>query len=560
MLNNQLNKNFNYLLTSLFLVCFLFFYSAIASGKTKQVQQTQISTPFAYKKLVTPNPSVEAQALFRYLQNISGEKILSGQMCSPVGINEIEYIANVTGKQPALRGFDFEHSRENEKEIQNTIKWWAKGGIPVIMWNWGAPAVEDSYEKSRKKINIEKCFEEGTPEYESFWQELTIKANYLEVLRDTNVAVLWNPFHEQNGEQFWWGKQGSAQFQKLWQIMFNYFVHERKLNNLIWVSNLSEDINKAWIPGRDFVDIIGVGSLDYNSDQHGELYGNVRELADNIVAPITFQQCASIPSPNECREKGTMWCWWLQRAATYLQEIDQTLLFEIYNHDMIVTLDEVPDITKHFSTKTVKRDFKSGMIIPFTELKEYGIGTKSNESSIHNNQLKIITKGKGSYGKKDETYFTFKQTTGDFDISTQVLSISATQSPSTAGIMARVDLSKGSQHVFFAVLSGNNPNLQTSGFTIIHRDQKSRQSKYLNSNIKSNGNKANGVSPNVWIRLKRRGNFFKSYISFDNSNWQIFSVHKQKMPERLLLGLAVSSNNSPTNTQAEFKDLEITWE
>jgi hypothetical protein len=49
----------------------------------------------------------EAKALFRYLHDIYGKQILSGQMWSSWGIDELKYIQEVTGNQPALRGMDY---------------------------------------------------------------------------------------------------------------------------------------------------------------------------------------------------------------------------------------------------------------------------------------------------------------------------------------------------------------------------------------------------------------------------------------------------------------------
>jgi len=104
--------------------------------------------------LVTPNPSAEAIALFKYINDMYGQKILSGQMYAPWGIDELAYVQEVTGKQPALMGGDFIHERDNAKEIQKAIDWWNAGGIPTIMWHWGAPSIGEGYENSKEEIDI----------------------------------------------------------------------------------------------------------------------------------------------------------------------------------------------------------------------------------------------------------------------------------------------------------------------------------------------------------------------------------------------------------------------
>src|SRR5688572_14992608 len=87
--------------------------------------------PRLERKLTTPTPSKEAVALYKYLQDVYGKKMLSGQMCVPWGYGELQYIEKETGKQPALRGIDFIHQRDNEAEVKNAIDWWNSGGIPT---------------------------------------------------------------------------------------------------------------------------------------------------------------------------------------------------------------------------------------------------------------------------------------------------------------------------------------------------------------------------------------------------------------------------------------------
>lgn len=561
MSNFQWNKNvMNRFISLLFLLVFIIF-PTILFGQNKSEIKEKPPTSFVFKSLCTPDPSIEAKALYRYLQDIFGEKILSGQMTTERGIKETEYIKSISLKQPALQGFNFEYENNNKQVTQNAIKWWQDGGIPLIMWHWGAPSFSEGYENSKKKIEIEKCFQEGTPEYESFWKELKKKADHLDSLRIARVPVLWCPFHEQSDGLFWWGKQGSAQFIKLWQTMYNYFVRERKLNNLIWVQCFSENITIDWFPGNSYVDIIGAGSYENNADPRKDLYNKVRLIANDNRTPLAYNECANIPEPDECKKNGAMWSWWMQRADSYLTNIDKDYLDEIYRHNLIVTLDEVPKIVRDYRGEAVKRYFYTGTIIPFNELKGFDLGTKSGNFSINNDQLEIEAKGNGIQGKKDECYFAFKQLEKDFDVSVQVLSLSAANLYTMAGIMVRENLSKKSPHVYFQVFPNNNPkNYNSRGCELKYRTEKSKQTTIIYPDPDSAGNKFDVDFPNTWIRLKRRGNIFKSYISHDNKNWHIYSVHTQEMPEKLLVGLAVSSRTNEIAAKAKFKDLQISWE
>ncbi|MEO8406485.1 MAG: glycosyl hydrolase, partial [Chitinophagaceae bacterium] len=213
-------------------------------------------------KLSNPKATKEAIALYAYINDMFGKKTLSGQMLSGWGFDEIKYIYNITGKYPAIKGFDFIQSSLNDSMVKGAIEWWKDGGIPTIMWHWGAPGIGEGYPNSKKQIDISKCFQKGTAEYDSFRTELKTKADLLERLKKADIPILWRPFHELNGNWFWWGKQGPENFKRLWTTMYDYFVKERKLNNLIWVLCYKDEPDSAWYPGDKYVDIAGADTYN----------------------------------------------------------------------------------------------------------------------------------------------------------------------------------------------------------------------------------------------------------------------------------------------------------
>ena len=55
---------------------------------------------------VNKNASKEARELLSYLESVAGKQLISGQHTQTVPMEEIEYIKEVTGKEPKLRGFE----------------------------------------------------------------------------------------------------------------------------------------------------------------------------------------------------------------------------------------------------------------------------------------------------------------------------------------------------------------------------------------------------------------------------------------------------------------------
>jgi hypothetical protein len=297
--------------------------------------------------LSTPHPSREALAVYRYLLDMKGKLILSGQQDSPWGIDELAYIKTHTGKQPVLRGMDFIHAGDNAGEVQKAISWWKAGGIPTIMWHWGAPTKGDGYEQSKMTIDINRCFEEGTAEYIAFRRELEMKAGLLQQLEDARVPVLWRPFHEFDGNWFWWSKQGPMAFKKLWTTMHDYYVKECGLSNLIWVLCYTSTVDPAWYPGDQYVDVVGADTYNSGDGPQAAMYLKSKEVSRDRL-PIAYHECGIPPDPDECLKQGIMWSWWMEWHTDWLTELDRDYLKKVYTHHLVVTLDEVPPIMTYY--------------------------------------------------------------------------------------------------------------------------------------------------------------------------------------------------------------------
>jgi hypothetical protein len=319
---------------------------------------SHISAANSRDTLTTPNPSKEAVALLRYLQDMFGKKTFSGQMWTPPswGTDELGYIQDHTGKQPAILGIDFINESENSLGVARAISYAKSGGIITAMWHWGAPSVGEGYTNSEATIVIDSCFKPGTRAYKDFWAELKTKGDWLQQLRDAHVPVLWRPYHELNGGWFWWSKQGPAKFKELWDTMYNYFVYERGLNNLIWVLCYDGSPDAKWYPGKQYVDIAGGDAYGVGSSTQLSMFNQVKSIVKDNTMPLVYHECGVPPDPDQCLAQGAMWSWWMEWHTDWLtngvnsngQGVDSVYLKKVYNNELIITLDKVPNITAQY--------------------------------------------------------------------------------------------------------------------------------------------------------------------------------------------------------------------
>jgi hypothetical protein len=294
---------------------------------------------------VVPNASPQAQNLLNYLYQQYGVRMLSGQMEStwmPGGADyEIDYVEGITGRLPAVRGLDF---IQYNGVVERAIDWWERGGIVNIRWHWGAPTRGEGYEASQEEVDINRVLTPGTAEYQSMMDGLDRTAADLARIRDAGVPVLWTPFHELNGDWFWWGKGSPEQFIALWRFMFDYFTDEKGLNNLIWVLGYTGQPDADWYPGREYVDIAGADTYAQTEQPQLGMFNAVRGIVGTEM-PVTYHECGIIPNPALAREQGATWSWFMTWHTDWLtQDNSVEHLQQAYADDFVITLDELPSL------------------------------------------------------------------------------------------------------------------------------------------------------------------------------------------------------------------------
>ncbi len=289
------------------------------------------------------NPKADEAAIntYSYICDNFGKLMISCQqestwMDSPD--YEMDYIESVTGKLPAMRGLDF-MNEDFDGVVQRSKEWHDKGGIVTICWHTGING-KGYQEALDDNPDFDKLLTEGTDEYNNMIANWDKAAKALQELRDAGVTVLWRPFHEFDGEWFWWGKGGSMNFKKLWIMMYERFTNKFNLTNLIWVLGYSGEVRSGWYPGDKYCDIIGSDTYDDSINRNGWVLLN--RVSEN--KPLAFHECGNIPAVEEFEKNEMMWSWFMIWHTEHIKNNDKDNLKAVYNHEKVITLDELPEI------------------------------------------------------------------------------------------------------------------------------------------------------------------------------------------------------------------------
>lgn len=256
---------------------------------------------------VNKNATEGAKRLLEYLADCAGHRLITGQHTQTKPMEERAYIKEVTGYYPKLVEFEmlsyspninYEDASEacltevyeNEGTMDTAIQL-AKTSdiIPMLCFHWFSPigGRDKAFYSENTDFDPEQILIEGTPEREAFYSDLDVIAKQLQRFAEEDIAVLWRPLHEVEGEWFWWGSKGGAVAAKLYRMLYRYFVEDKGLNNLLWVWSAP---TKEAYPGDDYVDVIGWDiylqkkeTTDYQ-EQYKQLIANT---TGNKVAALT---------------------------------------------------------------------------------------------------------------------------------------------------------------------------------------------------------------------------------------------------------------------------------
>ncbi len=302
--------------------------------------------------------------------------------------NDVNLIHDLTGKYPAIQGFDFGSYCPcyawDDGVAGRMIEWTnEKGGICTASWHINVPTRLADYTLGEpldfsKTTYSEKtdfvtanCLKEGTTEYEYFKLCVDNLAKELLKLQEANVPLIFRPFHEAEGNGgkdgqgawFWWAKEGAEVYKQLWAYLQDTLTNDYGLHNLIWEQNLYtwSDDSALWYSGDDRVDIVAYDKYNTVYNRHdGKTSGPNLDAESGIFYKlvgyvdgkkmVAMAENSTVPSLTNLQVEHADWlyfCPWYNTdqdpfvIGEAYQDLDE--LKKVYLSDFCITLDELPE-------------------------------------------------------------------------------------------------------------------------------------------------------------------------------------------------------------------------
>jgi len=314
-----------------------FLVSCKSAPEKKSVVPDIVSIPISVEKPADSLLTAETKALWVHLKQLKGKGILFGQQDANIsgvdwnGKESIPDVKKLTGSNPAVYGYEL-YGIGNELNADSVpfvliknkmLEVFRNGGVNTVTWHMNNPVTGGT------AWDVTPAAGELLPDSslsDTYKSELQKIGHFFNQLKNDNGAlapVIFRPFHENNGNWFWWGKGRCTpeEYIALWRFTVSYLRDSLNVHNLLYA--YSTDIFETEpqylerYPGDDWVDILGCEN--YWDFQSGSSISNgiaqlrmVVEMADQRKKLAALTECGfnGIPVKN----------WWTQFLLKSIKE------------------------------------------------------------------------------------------------------------------------------------------------------------------------------------------------------------------------------------------------
>jgi mannan endo-1,4-beta-mannosidase len=310
------------------------------------------------------NATPEAKALLKLFYDISGQYLLTGQHNFPnVKDRNSVFATNFIGKPPAVWSTDMGFEREGNTDsylarpdiVKEGIRQHQMGSIITICWHAVPPtAVEpvtfqprtgadssklESVQGKLLNQQFKDLLTPGTIMYTNWARQVDSVAVYLKKMQDAKVPILWRPYHEMNGDWFWWGgRRGEYSTIKLYRQLYDRLVKHHKINNLVWVWS----VDRPSLPSRQFkdyfvgADVFDITAIDiYGNDFAQRYYDELLQLSNG--KPMVLGEVGNPPSQEVMRmqPKWAYYVTWAGMVRNTTKEAYESIMKDsrVLNHN-----------------------------------------------------------------------------------------------------------------------------------------------------------------------------------------------------------------------------------
>lgn len=362
-------------------------------------------------QLVDANATEATKTFYKNLQDLQGKGLMFGHQATleygytwtqaDLAPGELRSdVKDVTGSFPSVYGFavnavvnrnwtDSMRYAAQERQLRWDKGIAERGGVITYEWHMMHPSGTGSFYDTTAVVHR---ILPGGDLHDVLKTSLDQAAEYFKMLEAENIPILFRPWHEHNGDWFWWcrGSTSEEDFIALWRFTVDYLKDEKDVHNLMYAYSPDrsridiDDFETGYMwgyPGDEYVDLIGLDNYwdlghPANTTPPDEQLVNLRrslEYTVNIadskgkIAALTETGLEAVPNPrwwtdimlssilhNDTTKRISFFLVWRNANrerenrdhfyAPYPGQLSAENFIEFKNHPFVLFEDELPDL------------------------------------------------------------------------------------------------------------------------------------------------------------------------------------------------------------------------
>ena len=300
---------------------------------------------------IDKNATKETVALFHNLMKLSENHTLFGHQHATEygrgwsGDENRSDVKSVVGSHPAVIGVDImgfsgrpqEAIQKAKDDLRKTVvDTYDRGGVTTVAWHFSNPVSgggfywRDSVSLPAVKYIIPGG--EAHNKYKEILDGVGEWANSLTGADGNLVPLIFRPYHEFDGDWFWWGKSHCTreEFISLWKFTVSYLRDSLNVHNFLYAFTPDNRFNNEEqflerYPGDEWVDMVGMDNYaDLGRDRYDiETAARKLKIVSDYalkagkLAAFTETGLESIPNPT----------WWTETLLKAMRMYDKRLAY-----------------------------------------------------------------------------------------------------------------------------------------------------------------------------------------------------------------------------------------
>ncbi|MFP4281178.1 MAG: glycoside hydrolase family 26 protein [Opitutales bacterium] len=182
-------------------------------------------------------------------------------------------VKDVVGDHPGVHGSDFHYivdkpAREARRHLAAARAAYAAGAIVTFDYHWLGRygRSHTAHPRDNQILGRVVAGDDSQGDVTWFYRHLD---RVLDIVNDDlGFPIVFRPFHEMDGEWFWWGNHvGAEVYREAYRLLVDYMRERTDLVLFCWSPDVKEPDLELYYPGDDYVDMIGRDIYWFGSEE-----------------------------------------------------------------------------------------------------------------------------------------------------------------------------------------------------------------------------------------------------------------------------------------------------